>query len=70
MGKEADFVRKIQIVILYEPLIEGFKDSLKLSTAILGSVAAVISSFSAHQNSDDKDGPPPRQPDETHAHHG
>jgi hypothetical protein len=47
-----------------KPLAEGFKDSLKLSTAILGSVATVISSFSSHREIDDKD----RQ--EPHVHHG
>ena len=39
-----------------KPLAEGFKDSLLLSTAILGSVATVISSFSSHKGSDDKGG--------------
>ena len=52
---------------ILKPLFEGFKDSLILSTAILGSVATVISSFSSHGISDDKGRP---QPHETHAHQG
>jgi len=31
------------------PVLEGFKDSFRLSKAIVGSVASVISSFSSHQ---------------------
>ena len=50
-----------------KPLAEGFKDSLLLSTAILGSVATVISSFSSHRGSDDKGAQP--QPEETHPNH-
>jgi hypothetical protein len=46
---------------ILHPLLEGFKDSLKLYVAILGSVAGVISSFAAHKNSDDNDAPPPHQ---------
>ncbi len=47
-------------IVVLKPLVEGFKDSLKLSTAILGSVAAVISSFS-RPDSDGKDRPQPDQ---------
>ncbi len=47
-----------------KPLVEGFKDSLLLSTAIVGSVATVISSFSSHRGSDDKGAP--SQSQETH----
>jgi hypothetical protein len=50
-----------------KPLVEGLKDSLLLSTAILGSVATVISSFSSHRGSDDKGAAPRSQ--ETHPNH-